>query len=74
MSALMFPHWTFEEGEEEFTVMRVVIEGRLADGSHERVTYDLLDRYDKARGVTSMARTTGYTCTAGVHLLSPCSM
>ena len=70
MSALMFPHWTFEEGEEEFTVMRVVIEGRLADGEHERVTYDLLDRYDKERGVTSMARTTGYTCTAGVHLLA----
>jgi lysine 6-dehydrogenase len=69
-SALMFPHWTFDEGEEEFTVMRVVIEGRLADGKHERVTYDLLDRYDRERGVTSMARTTGYTCTAGVRLLA----
>ena len=69
-SALMFPHWTFKEGEEEFTVMRVVIEGRYADGLHERVTYDLLDRYDKEKGVTSMARTTGYTCTAGVHLLA----
>ena len=69
-SALMFPHWTFEEGEEEFTVMRVEIEGRLADGLHQRVTYDLLDRYDKEKGVSSMARTTGYTCTAGVHLLA----
>ena len=69
-SALMFPHWTFKEGEEEFTVMRVVIEGRQADGRHERVTYDLLDRYDKEKGVSSMARTTGYTCTAGVHLLA----
>ena len=70
MSTLMFPHWTFEEGEEEFTVMRVVIEGRLTDGNFERVTYDLLDRYDREKGVTSMARTTGYTCTAGVHLLA----
>lgn len=69
-SALMFPHWTFKEGEEEFTVMRVEIEGRLPDGRHERVTYDLLDRYDKVLGVSSMARTTGYTCTAGVHLLA----
>ena len=69
-SALMFPHWTFKEGEEEFTVMRVVIEGRQADGRPERVTYDLLDRYDKEKGVSSMARTTGYTCTAGVHLLA----
>jgi saccharopine dehydrogenase-like NADP-dependent oxidoreductase len=69
-SALMFPHWTFKEGEEEFTVMRVVIEGRHADGRCERVVYDLLDRYDKETGVSSMARTTGYTCSAGVHLLA----
>ena len=69
-SALMFPHWTFEEGEEEFTVMRVVIEGSYADGCLAKITYDLLDRYDKERGVTSMARATGYTCTAGVHLLA----
>jgi saccharopine dehydrogenase-like NADP-dependent oxidoreductase len=69
-SALIFPHWKLEEGEEEFTVLRVEIDGRLADGSRERITYDLLDRYDKASGVSSMARTTGYTCTAGVHLLA----
>jgi len=69
-SVLMFPHWTFKEGEEEFTVMRIVIEGRYADGHCERVLYDLLDRYDKEAGVSSMARTTGYTCTAGVHLLA----
>ena len=69
-SALMFPHWTFEEGEEEFTVMRVEIEGQLPNGRHERVVYDLLDRYDKEKGISSMARTTGYTCTAGVHLLA----
>jgi saccharopine dehydrogenase-like NADP-dependent oxidoreductase len=69
-SALMFPHWSFKEGEEEFTVMRVVIEGRYEDGRWERVLYDLLDRYDKQAGVSSMARTTGYTCTAGVHLLA----
>lgn len=69
-SALMFPHWTFKEGEEEFTVMRVVIEGHYPDGRSERITYDLLDRYDKVAGVSSMARTTGYTCTAAVHLLA----
>ena len=69
-SALMFPHWTFGEAEEDFTVMRVTIEGVSAAGRHERITYDLHDRYDKQSGVTSMARTTGYTCTAGVHLLA----
>lgn len=69
-SALLFPHWTFDEAEEDFTLMRVTIDGVSAAGRHERITYDLHDRYDKQRGVTSMARTTGYTCTAGVHLLA----
>jgi saccharopine dehydrogenase-like NADP-dependent oxidoreductase len=69
-SAIMFPHWTFHEGEEEFTVMRVVIEGESQEGTHERITYDLLDRYDIETGVSSMARTTSYTCTAGVHLIA----
>ena len=69
-SAIMFPHWTFHEGEEEFTVMRVMIEGENGAGTRERITYDLLDRYDHETGVSSMARTTSYSCTAGVQLLA----
>jgi saccharopine dehydrogenase-like NADP-dependent oxidoreductase len=29
-----------------------------------------LDRYDRSTNTTSMARTTGYTCTAAVRLLA----
>ena len=69
-SRVMFPKWQLKPGEEDFTVMRVIVEGDDAQGRHETVTYDLLDRFDSKNKVTSMARTTGYTGTAGVRLLA----
>jgi saccharopine dehydrogenase-like NADP-dependent oxidoreductase len=66
---LLFPAWQFAEGEEDLTVLRVIVEGRRG-GEAERHTFDLLDRYDPATGTTSMARTTGYTCTAGVRMVA----
>lgn len=66
---LLFPHWQMKEGEADFTVMRVVVEGTKG-GQPKSFTYDLLDRYDAATGTTSMARTTGYTCTAVVRAVA----
>ncbi len=63
---LLFEQWRFPDGEEDLTVMRVELEG-LRDGRRVRVRYELLDRYDRETGTTSMARTTGYTCTAAVE-------
>lgn len=68
-SKLLFPHWQFEPGEADFTVMRVVVEGEK-DGHALRFVSDLLDRYDAATDTTSMARTTGYTCTAALRMVS----
>ncbi len=62
-SRLLFPAWRLAEGEEDLTVMRVIVEG-VEDGQPVRHTFDLLDRFDRDTGTTSMARTTGYTCTA----------
>lgn len=62
VSKLMFDQWRLCEGEEDVTVMRVVVDGEKA-GKPVRYTYDLLDRYDRDTETTSMARTTGYTCT-----------
>ncbi len=62
ISTLMFPKWTYEEGEEDMTVMRIIAEGSRA-GKRERVTWDLMDLYDKATGATSMSRTTAFPCT-----------
>ena len=68
-TALLFPLWVMQEGEEDFTVMRVTVEGEK-DGRRMRSVLNLLDRYDRATKTTSMARTTGYTCTAMVRLLA----
>ncbi len=65
---LLFPKWKLKEGEEDFTIMRIVIEG-LEKGNPKKYTYNLLDRYDKETQTISMARTTGYTCTAVANLI-----
>ena len=60
-SKLLFPMWEMKEGDEDYTVMRIKIIGDEA-GKKVCYTYNLLDKYqDKT---ISMARTTGYTCTA----------
>jgi len=53
-------------GEEDFTILQVILEGAKG-GKAVRYTYDLLDRYDRKTNTTSMARTTGYTCTIAVR-------
>jgi saccharopine dehydrogenase-like NADP-dependent oxidoreductase len=65
---LLFPIWKLREGEEDYTIMRIVIEGE-ENGKRIKYQYDLLDRYDKETKTISMARTTGYTCTAAANLL-----
>lgn len=67
-SKLLFPKWKLKKGEEDFTIMRIVIEG-TEKGIPKKYTYNLLDRYDKATETISMARTTGYTCTAAANLM-----
>jgi saccharopine dehydrogenase-like NADP-dependent oxidoreductase len=66
---LLFPKWKLKPGEEEFTVMRIRISG--SENEKEKTyQYNLLDRTDKSTGTLSMARTTGYTCTAALHLIA----
>lgn len=65
---LLFPKWKLKKGEEDFTIMRVKIEG-VEKGKTKTYTYNLLDRFDKKTNTISMARTTGYTCTAVANLM-----
>ena len=67
-SKLLFKNWQFAQGEEDITFMRVIIDAKKGNSNYS-FTYDLLDSYDKKTGTTSMARTTGYTCTAVARLL-----
>lgn len=66
---LLFPRWKLKPGEEEFTVMRIRIKGRL-NGSSISYEYNVLDKTDTQTGTLSMARTTGYTCNAAAHLVA----
>ena len=65
---LLFPKWKLKPGEEEFTVMRIRISGE-EEGKPKQYQYNLLDRTNKSTNTLSMARTTGYTCTAAVNLV-----
>lgn len=66
-AALLFPRWRLDPGEPEFTALEITIRGR-ADGRPCTAAYRLFDQTDAA-GVSSMARTTGYTCTAIARLV-----
>ena len=65
---LLFPKWKLKPGEEDFTVMRIAISG-VENGKEKTYEYNLLDRFDRENQIISMARTTGYTCTAVANLL-----
>ena len=68
-TALLFPLWQLQEGEEDITVLRVIVEGEK-DGERVCRTFDLIDRLDQTSNVTSMARTTGYMATVAARLLA----
>jgi saccharopine dehydrogenase-like NADP-dependent oxidoreductase len=48
--------------------MRICVSGKQ-DGKARTYTYDLLDRNDRVAGLSSMSRTTGYTCTASLQMI-----
>jgi saccharopine dehydrogenase-like NADP-dependent oxidoreductase len=65
---ILFPKWKLNEGELDFTIMKVVVEGRK-ENQRLRFTYDLFDTYDSATRIHSMARTTGYTATVTLRMI-----
>jgi len=65
---LLFPMWDLKDAE-DLTIMMVMVEG-MKDGRKVRHTWELTDQYDEASGIHSMARTTGYTATAAVRMIT----
>lgn len=63
-SRLLFPFWKPEKDEKEFTVLIIKIYGE-----RKKIEYSLFDKFNEATKTSSMARTTGYTCTAAVNLI-----
>ena len=65
-SKLLFPKWEMKEGDKDFTIMRIIIKG-IEDNKEVTYQYNLLDRHQE--NTISMARTTGFTCTAVANVI-----
>jgi len=68
-SKLLFPKWKLEEGEVDITVMKIIVEG-IKDNKKLSSSYYLYDKYNSETKVHSMARTTGYTATMVLRMIS----
>jgi saccharopine dehydrogenase-like NADP-dependent oxidoreductase len=64
---LLFPFWAPEKEEKDFTLLEIFIEGEVKsiNVSHR---YFIFDEFDSVSGRSSMARTTGYSCSAAARL------
>ena len=67
-SAVLFKQWHLREEDDEFTTMRIEIEGEER-GRRRSLVYTLFDRKDRRTGFSSMARTTGFPATAVARLV-----
>lgn len=70
VSKLLVDAWEMTEEDKDFTIMRLNIVGEDIFGHPVNETYTLFDEYDEQTNTSSMARTTGYMCTAGVRLIN----
>jgi len=68
-SRVLFPKWSYDEGEADLTAMRVEVRG-FRDGDPVSHRWDLLDLCDADRGTSSMARTTAFPCALMVRELA----
>jgi lysine 6-dehydrogenase len=67
-SAILMDQWKSKPNEEEFTIMKIIVRG-LQNDQPKTFTYDLFDTTDTVTETSSMSRTTGFTCTASLHLV-----
>ncbi len=68
-SKILFDQWKLNEGDEDITVMKIMVEGSKAN-KKLRYTFDLYDEYDQKTQTHSMARTTAYTASMAVRLMT----
>jgi saccharopine dehydrogenase-like NADP-dependent oxidoreductase len=65
---LLFPFWSPEKGEKDFTILELQIEVNES-GKKSSHQYFIFDSYDPKDDNSSMARTTGFTCCAAARYL-----
>ena len=64
-SKLLFECWDLKPNEKEFTVMRVELKDNMST-----IRYTVLDKGDLENDMSSMARLTGFTCSAALRFLA----
>jgi len=57
-----------EAGDRDLTVLFVRVEG-VKDGNATTISYDMVDFYDEENGITSMAKTTGFSAAIMARML-----
>ena len=64
----LFKEWAPDKEDFDQTIMRLEFIGKK-DGEKITEIYNLLDYFDEQKNITSMARTTGYTCAAVANII-----
>jgi lysine 6-dehydrogenase len=59
VDAVLYPQVAMQPGDRDITVLRVDVEG-TRKGRMRQASVEMVDRYDEATGMTSMARTTAF--------------
>jgi len=67
-SRIIHPKVRLEPGERDITVLRVRVQGE-ENGEETVYNYEMVDRYDDEKGITSMAKTTSYTAAIVARML-----
>ena len=67
-SRIIHPKVRLEPGERDITVLRVRVQGE-ENGEETVYNYEMVDRYDDEKGITSMAKTTSYTAAIIARML-----
>ena len=67
-SEILFDAWKLNPEDREFTIMRIILQGKQ-NGIKKEIVYDLYDVYDPIEKISSMARTTGFTATAATDMV-----
>jgi saccharopine dehydrogenase-like NADP-dependent oxidoreductase len=68
-AALLFPKWTYDEGEPDLIVLRVFAKG-MRDGKPVTYTWHVHDVYDAATETRSMSRTTAFPATIMARIIA----
>ncbi len=63
-ASILENQWLLDPKEEEFTIMKIIIKNQ-----RKNIELVMYDEYDKTTNISSMARTTGFTCTAGANII-----